>query len=105
MQHAVAAVDAAQIKVLASHGADCEDVDEHGRSLLHRALSSSRSADTARVSVVEALLAAGARPNRVNTLGVVPLCFPFLREDNVLVDTLLRHGADMCMALNAIRNS
>jgi ankyrin repeat protein len=102
---AVAAGDAAQVAVLASHGADCEDVDEHGRSLLHRALSGSRRSDSERVTVVEALLASGARPNRADTLGVVPLCFPILRNDNELVKTLLRHGAEITLARDAISNS
>ena len=105
MCSAVAAGDAPQVEVLASHGADCEDLDEHGRSLLHRALSNSRRSDSERLRVVEALLASGARPNRADALGVVPLCFPVLRNDSELVDALLRHGADMSLALNAIQNS
>lgn len=102
---AVAAGDAAQVVVLASHGADCEDVDEHGRSLLHRALSGSRRSDSERLLVAKALLASGARVNRADTLGVVPLCFPILRNDSELVETLLRHGAEMSLAIDAIQNS
>lgn len=104
MRSAVAAGDAAQIAVLASHGADCEDVDEHGRSLLHRALSGSRRSDSERVDVVEALLTSGARPNRADKLGVVPLCFPILRNDNELLETLVQHGADLSLAKSAIQN-
>ena len=104
MRSAVAAGDAAQITVLASHGADCEDVDEHGRSLLHRALSGSRRSDSERVDVVEALLTSGARPNRADKLGVVPLCFPILRNDNELLEKLVQHGADLSIAKSAIQN-
>ena len=106
MRSAVATADAAQVAALAAHGADVEDVDERGRSLLHRALSAGCSrADSSRVPLVKALCEAGAETNRACLQGVLPLCYPVLRSDTELVGTLQGHGADMSRAVAAIQNS
>ena len=94
LRTAVAVSDALAVKALTAHGAECEDADVRGRSLLHRALSMEGRADAGCLAVIVALLEAGSDPNLADGLGVLPLCFPVLRTDLVLLSTLLAHGAD-----------
>ena len=100
LKAAVDDCDASAVLALCAHGAKVGDLDEQGRSHLHRALASQRSgrADPSRLAVIEALLQSGADPSAADGLGVLPLSYPVLRGDKNLLSLLLRHGAQVANA-------
>ena len=100
LKAAVDDCDASAVLALCAHGAKVGDLDEQGRSHLHRALASQRSgrADPSRLAVIEALLQSGADPSAADGLGVLPLSYPVLRGDRSLLSLLLRHGAQVANA-------
>jgi len=100
LKAAVDDCDASAVPALCAHGAKVGDLDDQGRTHLHRALASQRSgrADPSRLAVIEALLQSGADPSAADGLGVLPLSYPVLRGDRSLLSLLLRHGAQVANA-------